>query len=74
MIIVWCRRPNFGAYKHPLKIGSGLSSIQDLCIGMHNYIMAGVNNHNEITDTEESNHSSNDLVILLTYFLWEIDV
>jgi len=53
----------------PQKIGSGLSNIQALCIEMRNYIAACVNNHNEITDTEESNHGSNDLAILLTYFL-----
>jgi len=32
-------------------------------------IAARVNNYIEITGTEESNHGSNDLVILLTYFL-----
>jgi len=35
---------------------------------MHNYIAARINNLNEITGTEESNHGSDDLAILLTYF------
>ena len=58
----------------PRKIGPGLSDIQDLCMGMHNYIAACVNCHNEITGTEESNHSGNDLTTLLTYSLQVIGV
>jgi len=58
----------------PLDSMSSWSSIQDLCIGIHNYIAACVNNCNEITGTKESNHCSNDLTILLTYFQWAIDV
>ena len=41
---------------------------------MHNYIVASIDSYNEITGTEELNHGSNDLVILLTYFLRAIDV
>ena len=45
----------------PLHRKSGLATIclvykQDLCIGMCNYIAAHINNYNEITSTEESNH------------------
>ena len=56
------------------KIGSDLSNSQGLCIGMRDYIAAHVNNHHEIIVTEESYHGSNDLAILLTYFLQAIDV
>ena len=45
----------------------------DFC-NVYNYIAARINNHNEIAVTEELNHSSYDLVILLTYCLWAIDV
>jgi len=41
---------------------------------MCNYIAACINSHNEITGTEESNHGSNDMAILVTYFLQAIDV
>ena len=43
--LVWRRRPYLGTYKCPKKIGSGLSSIQDLCLGMRNYTVACVNKH-----------------------------
>jgi len=51
------------------KIGSGLSSLA--CIGMQKYIAIHVNN---ITNIEESDHGSNALVILLTFFLQMNDV
>jgi len=38
---------------------------------MRNYIVARIKNHNKITVTD---NSINALVILLTYFLQEIDV
>ena len=53
----------------PWKVGSGLSSIQDVWLGMCNYIAAHVNNHNEITSIEEPDYNLIALMILLAYFL-----
>ena len=47
ILLVWHRRPYLGVYTSTPKIGSGLSSIQDLCLGMRNYTAARVNKHIE---------------------------
>ena len=47
-MLVWCRRPYLDTNTSAPKIGSGLSSIKDLCLGMRNYTQAArVNKHIE---------------------------
>ena len=52
--IVWCHRPYLGAYTSTLKIGSDLSSIQDLCLGIIITLRLTLTN---ISNSKEFNHN-----------------